>query len=327
MAQPRCRTPTGATPPPSARQAVPTALTGSGWRCFDPKLTGVTSTAPDRNAGAARPTRNTTTSRPPRPTPPTGPRARTASTTAPANSNNGNFGWDGYPAVDQVTGKVFEASGGAQRHRTLPQHRHAGRRQPANLCFLDDTRRPPSAATPSSGVPERDRPDHGGERSRRRSPTCSSPVSSMDTGRNLHVTYAVSGAVSSSDGGATGTSTLPGVHDRGQRRPPVGRRGPRPCRSARRRPTSTSSRGWSPGGPGRSDSVWYGTNSFIDPSTNGGQSWNVYMAQVVWPSAARTARPWTSAARRRRQQVKVSPHPNALQQHLSPGHRLHHLPG
>jgi hypothetical protein len=52
--------------------------------------------------------------------------------------------------------------------------------------------------------------------------------------------------------------------------------------------------------------VWYGTSSFIDPSTNGGQAWNVYMSQVVWPvnstGGVTLAAPSVSM-------VKVSPHP------------------
>src|SRR5437764_1898853 len=38
------------------------------------------------------------------------------------------------------------------------------------------------------------------------------------------------------------------------------------------------------GGPGRADAVWYGSDKNADPSTNAGQSWNVFMAQVVFPT-------------------------------------------
>src|SRR5437660_8575790 len=77
---------------------------------FDPQLTGVTSTAPDRSL--APPTymeyNNLQTT-------PANPAYWVKSTDGlnytPANTDNGNFGSDGYPAVDQVTGKVFEASG------------------------------------------------------------------------------------------------------------------------------------------------------------------------------------------------------------------------
>src|SRR5207302_2042981 len=61
------------------------------------------------------------------------------------------------------------------------------------------------------------------------------------------------------------------------------------------------------GGPGRSDSVWYGTDSFIDPSTNGGQQWSTWMAQAVWPVNANnevTLAPPTTTM------VRVSPHPS-----------------
>jgi hypothetical protein len=60
------------------------------------------------------------------------------------------------------------------------------------------------------------------------------------------------------------------------------------------------------GGAGRSDSVWYGTDSVGDPSTNAGQQWNVYMAQVVWPVDGSGA---VTLAAPSGQMVKVSPHP------------------
>ena len=61
------------------------------------------------------------------------------------------------------------------------------------------------------------------------------------------------------------------------------------------------------GGPGRSDSVWYGTSSLIDPSTNGGQKWDVYMAQVVWPVNGNNE--VTLAPPLSNDMVKVTPHP------------------
>src|SRR5437870_13893797 len=60
------------------------------------------------------------------------------------------------------------------------------------------------------------------------------------------------------------------------------------------------------GGPGRSDSVWYGTSSLADPSSNAGQAWNVYMAQVVWPVNASGG---VTLAPPAVTMVKVSPHP------------------
>jgi hypothetical protein len=53
--------------------------------------------------------------------------------------------------------------------------------------------------------------------------------------------------------------------------------------------------------------VWYGSNKLVDPSSQSGQAWNVFMNQVVFPvdrSGAVTGRPPTKTL------VKVSPHPN-----------------
>ena len=60
------------------------------------------------------------------------------------------------------------------------------------------------------------------------------------------------------------------------------------------------------GGPGRADAVWYGSNKSVDPSTQQGQAWNVFMSQVVFPvdgSGAITGAPPSTTL------VKVSPHP------------------
>src|SRR5205085_8640030 len=37
------------------------------------------------------------------------------------------------------------------------------------------------------------------------------------------------------------------------------------------------------GGAGRSDAVWYGTDTLADPSSHSAQAWNVFMSQVVFP--------------------------------------------
>ena len=60
------------------------------------------------------------------------------------------------------------------------------------------------------------------------------------------------------------------------------------------------------GGAGRADAVWYGSNKNVDPSSQNGQSWNAFMAQVVYPTdrtgAIAGAAPSVTL-------VKVSPHP------------------
>src|SRR5205085_1026338 len=60
------------------------------------------------------------------------------------------------------------------------------------------------------------------------------------------------------------------------------------------------------GGPGRADAVWYGSNMNVDPSSQSGQAWNVFMNQLVFPvdktGAITGQAPSTTL-------VKVSPHP------------------
>jgi hypothetical protein len=61
------------------------------------------------------------------------------------------------------------------------------------------------------------------------------------------------------------------------------------------------------GGPGRADAVWYGSDKQVDPSSQSGQAWNVFMNQVAFPvssTGAITGKPPANAL------VRVSPHPN-----------------
>ena len=281
---------------------------------FDPKLTGVTSTAID----AAQPNlghpiiyqeyNNLQTTQ-------TGCSYWVKSTDglnySPANNDNGNFGCDGYPSVDQLTGKVFEASDGGGN--TLKLNIGTPVDAAGDLCFLDDP------ALTTVGTLSTPCPVGTGlitvKAGLAGSPANLFTVSSMDTGRNLHITYAVSGAVSSGDGGATGTSSYQVFTTVASAAsgwtiwaPPV---------QISQAPSNVNVFPWMvAGGPGLSDSVWYGNNLFIDPSTNANQKWFVYMSQVAWPllgdgqtvdvpslvggtkSAAVTA------------PIQVSPHPN-----------------
>ena len=262
---------------------------------FDPQLTGVTSTAPDRSLAplAYMEYNNLQTTQ-------ANPAYWVKSTDglnyAPANSDNGNFGSDGYPALDQVTGKVFEASGCGSGN-ALCLNIGTPVDASGNLCFLDDPASitiggapvncpvGPGLITIASGL--------AGD------PDLLFPVASMDAGRNLHVTFAVSGSVS----GTTSTyqvftTVASAATNWTQWATPVQVSLP---------PSNVNVFPWMvSGGAGRSDSVWYGTNSFTNPSTNGGQAWNVYMSQVVWPvnttGGVTLAAPTVTM-------VQVSPHP------------------
>ena len=262
---------------------------------FDPQLTGVTSIAPDRSLAPLTymEYNNLQTTQ-------ANPAYWVKSTDglnyAPANSDNGNFGSDGYPAVDQLTGKVFEASG-CPGGNALCLNIGTPVDSSGNLCFLDD----PASIT-IGGTAVSCSPGTGlitiasglaGD------PDLLFPVSSMDTGRNLHVTFAVRGAVSGSTSTyQVFTTVASAATNWTQWATPVQVSLP---------PSNVNVFPWmAAGGPGRSDSVWYGTSSLIDPSTNGGQAWNVYMSQVVWP--VNTAGGVTLAAPTVTM-VQVSPHP------------------
>jgi hypothetical protein len=60
------------------------------------------------------------------------------------------------------------------------------------------------------------------------------------------------------------------------------------------------------GGPGRADVVWYGANMTVDPSSQSGQSWDVFLAQAVFPTDSTGA---VTDAAPKVKQVKVTPHP------------------
>ncbi|HEX6539979.1 MAG TPA: hypothetical protein VF155_12450 [Candidatus Dormibacteraeota bacterium] len=261
---------------------------------FDPHLTGVTSTAPD--SGIAPLTymeyNNLQTVQP---NPAYWVKSTDGLNYSPANSDNGNFGSDGYPAVDQVTGKVFEASGcGNALCLNIGTPVDAS----GDLCFLDDpasitiggtaTTCPKSSGliTIATGL--------AGD------PDLLFPVASMDSGRNLHVTFAVAGAV-------TGTTSTFQVFTTVASAASGWTTWASPAQVSQA-PSNVNVFPWMvAGGPGRSDSVWYGTNSFVDPSTNGGQAWNVYMSQVVWPVNAQGG---VTLAAPTVTMTKVSPHPN-----------------
>ena len=239
---------------------------------FDPKLTGVTSTAPD--AALAPLTymeyNNLQTIQ--------GPcsywvKSSNGVDFTPANNDNGNYGCDGYPAVDQVTGDVLEASGG-KLNIGVPD-------ASGNLTFLDDPGGNSLGHALISYAPANISND------------VLFAVSSMDTGRNLHVTWA--------DGSTwkVFTTVASAKTNWSQWATPV---------QVNAAPANTNVFAWvTAGGPGRADSVWYGTDSAADPSSNSGQQWYTYMAQTVWPVDADGA---VTLAAPSVQMVQVSPHPS-----------------
>ncbi|HEV3232457.1 MAG TPA: hypothetical protein VG245_09410, partial [Candidatus Dormibacteraeota bacterium] len=198
------------------------------------------------------------------------------------------FGPDGYPALDQVTGKVFEAAGsGTSLLLNIGTPDANG-----VLTFLDH-----DSSNNLIHI-------HDGFKG---SPDNHFTVVSLDDARNLWVVAAITStsdpltsppniqpadyqifvSVASAASGWTKWAT------------PV---------MVSKAPSRVSVFPWlKAGGAGRADAVWYGTNSLDDPSSTSGQAWDVFMSQLVWPTDSHGGvlvdqKPST-------QMVKVSPHP------------------
>src|SRR5437588_2517436 len=211
-------------------------------------------------------------------------------TAVPLGAVYSPFGADGYPAIDQVTGKVFQAAGcsaglcgseGLYLNIGTPD-------STGTLHFLD-------AVAGGQDLSKLIKiADTNG------SPDTLFTVASVDSARNLYVAWALDtgapsgrqvfvSAASAASGwtnwtnpvqvsdGSTGTGDAVNVF---------------PWIKA--------------GGPGRADAVWYGSNKNIDPSTSAGQAWNVFMSQVVFPTDKSGA---ITGAAPSKTLVKVSPHP------------------
>jgi hypothetical protein len=201
-----------------------------------------------------------------------------------AASGAAHQGADGYPAIDQMTGKVFQAAGvGPASNGTFKLELNIGTPKPdGTLSFLDDPGQP-GPVTIANDLPG--------------SPDTLFTVLSIDKGRNLHVAYAVNDpskpardqvyeSVASAAGGW--------------------RTWARPVQVSRA-PSLVNVFPWVVAGDaGRADAAWYGSNLAVDPSSQHQQAWNAFLSQVVWPTDAvgqvTGAAPTVS-------QVKVSPHP------------------
>ena len=206
-------------------------------------------------------------------------------------SLGGEYGADGYPSIDQVTGKVFQAeydgTGSSNSSGTSNILLNIGTPDvTGQLTFRDD---PNGGSTTNLITVARNVPDNSGE-------AANFVVSSMDSGRNLFVAWVgrssnpaqrqVSVSVASAASGWTNWSN------------PVQVSAP---------PSMVSIFPWvKAGGPGRADVVWYGSNVTADPSTDAGQKWDVYMSQVVFPT---TNGSYVGGGPSSVQQVKVTPHP------------------
>ena len=206
------------------------------------------------------------------------------------------FGSDGYPAIDQVTGKVFQAAAcdasrcGTSATATPGLYLNIGTPDATGtLHFLDATgtgqdltRLVKIADTPTG------------------SPDTLFSVLSMDSGRNLEVVWTISNSnsalrqtfvsASSAAGGWTSWTAPVQVSD-----------------GSTGTGDATNVFPWiKGGGPGRADAVWYGSDKQVDPSSHNNQAWNVFMSQLVFPTNATGG---ITGAAPSKQLVKVTPHP------------------
>ncbi|MEA2629406.1 MAG: hypothetical protein QOJ10_1866, partial [Chloroflexota bacterium] len=206
------------------------------------------------------------------------------------------FGADGYPAIDQVTGKVFQAAAcdsttcGTAGGGIPGLYLNIGTPDSTGtLHFLDATATGPDftrlikiADTPNG------------------SPDTLFSVLSMDSARNLVVVWNVSStnpalrqvfvsAASAASGWTNWTAPIQ-VSD-----------------GSTATGDATNVFPWiKAGGPGRADAVWYGSNKQVDPSSHNNQAWNVFMSQVVFPTDGTGA---VTGAAPSIALVKVTPHP------------------
>src|SRR5438067_334393 len=198
------------------------------------------------------------------------------------------FGADGYPQIDQVTGKVFQAAGsGTNLLLNIGTPSATG-----DLTFLDH----PTATAPNG---DQSKLIHIAD-NLKGSPDTLFSVLSIDSARNLQVAFAIS-SDTPSDRQVFVSAASP---DTGWTKwtQPV---------QVSQAPANVNVFPWvKAGGPGRSDAVWYGTDTVADPSVNDNQAWNVFMSQLVFPVDANGhvtgAPPAVTMA-------KVSPHPNHYQ--------------
>jgi hypothetical protein len=205
------------------------------------------------------------------------------------------FGPDGYPAIDQQTGQVFQAAGFPNSNGTYDLLLNIGTPDATgSLTFLDA----PDAS--SGGGPDDSKLIHIAD-NLPGSPDTLFSVASMDSARNLFVVWCVNSSTNpaldqvfvSASSAASGWRTWT-----------------KPVRVSNASTATGDAVNVFPwikaGGAGRADAVWYGSNLSVDPSSQSGQTWTVFMNQLVFPvdsmGGITGAAPSTTV-------VKASPHP------------------
>jgi hypothetical protein len=217
----------------------------------------------------------------------------------PSNPNYAPWGADGYPAIDQVSGKVFQAASTPDPDMKANDYDlllNIGSPDATGaLSFLDAPAAPGGAGDTSKLIHIADHitGDTG----------VLFDVLSMDQARNLYAAWTVNDAT----GKAPATrqvwvSVASAASGWRKWSPPV-----QVSDASTATGDAVNIMPWiQAGGAGRADAVWYGSDKVSDPSTAAGQAWNVFMAQVVFPTGADGA---VTGASPSVSLVKVSPHP------------------
>jgi hypothetical protein len=212
-------------------------------------------------------------------------------------SNYSPFGADGYPAIDQVTGKVFQAAGKQDADgKTYDVLLNIGTPNAAGqLTFLDNPALPLAGGDQSKLIHVADHLPG--------SPDVLFTVLSMDRARNLHIVYAVDADADHPGQRQVYVSAASPASGWRHWAKPV-----RVSNASTRTGDAVNVFPWiQAGSAGRADAVWYGSNKRIHPSTHAQQRWNVFLSQVVWRTGPGGAVDLTRRPRVRL--VKVSPHP------------------
>jgi hypothetical protein len=205
------------------------------------------------------------------------------------------FGPDGYPAIDQETGQVFQAAGFPNGNGTYDLLMNVGTPDATgSLTFLDA----PDAT--SGGGPDYSKLIHIAD-NLPGSPDTLFSVASMDSARNLFVVWTVN---------SSSNPALDQVFVSGSSAASGWRTWTKPVQVSNGSASVGDAVNVFPwikaGGAGRADAVWYGSNQQVDPSSQDGQAWNAFMNQLVFPvsssGAITGAAPSTTL-------VKASPHP------------------
>jgi hypothetical protein len=201
------------------------------------------------------------------------------------------FGDEGYPAIDQQTGKVFQAAAFPKRNGTADLLLNIGTPDAAgSLSFLDSPARFGGAPRYGNLIHIADGlPNAGGGLA----------VLSIDGARNLFAVWSVTASVPARDQVYAASAAAASGW----------RRWTTPVQLSDGSATTGDAVNVFPwikaGGAGRADAIWYGSDQNIDPGTHGNQAWNAFMSQVVFPvdstGAVTGVSPSTSL-------VKVSPH-------------------